>query len=66
MLFINIKKIACLYMFHFESVGRGHDRMVVGFSTTYAIHTCHHKCCEFESRSWRDVFDTTVWDKVCQ
>ena len=22
--------------------------------------------CEFESRSWRDVLDTTLWDKVCQ
>ena len=21
---------------------------------------------EFESRSWQEVFDTTIWDKVCQ
>jgi hypothetical protein len=29
----------------------GHDRMVVGFTTTYAISVYHHWCCEFESRS---------------
>jgi len=28
---------------------RGSDRMVVGFSTTYAIRAYHHWCCEFES-----------------
>jgi len=42
------------------------DRMVVGFITTYAISTYHHWCCEFESRSWQCVLDTTVCDKVCQ
>ena len=26
----------------------------------------HHYSCEFESRSWRDVFDTTLCDDVCQ
>ena len=37
---------------------RGHrdrDRMVVGLTTTYAISTYHHWCCEFESRSGRCV-----------
>ena len=29
----------------------GCDRMVVGFTTTYAISAYHHWCCEFESRS---------------
>ena len=29
----------------------GRHRMVVGFTTTYAISACHHWCCEFESRS---------------
>jgi hypothetical protein len=24
------------------------DRMVDGFTTTCAISTCHHKCCEFD------------------
>ena len=27
---------------------RGRDRMVDGFTTTCAISTCHHKCCEFD------------------
>ena len=43
-----------------------HDRMVVGFTTTCAISTYHHKCCEFEPRSWRGVLNTTLLDKVCQ
>jgi len=30
----------------------GHDRMVVGFTTTRAITANHHLSCEFESRSW--------------
>ena len=34
---------------------RGSDRMVVGFTTTYAISSYHHWCCEFESRSGRGV-----------
>jgi hypothetical protein len=32
---------------------RGRDRMVVGFTTTYAICAYHH--CEFESCTGRDV-----------
>jgi len=37
---------------HFTPRGRrGCDRMVVGFTTTYAISAYHHGCCEFESRS---------------
>jgi hypothetical protein len=34
---------------------RTRDRMVVGFTTTYAISTYHHCYCEFESRSGRGV-----------
>jgi hypothetical protein len=34
---------------------RGHDRLVVGFTTTYAISACHHWWCEFEPRSGRGV-----------
>ena len=30
---------------------RGCDRMVVGFTTTYAISAYHHQSCEFESCS---------------
>ena len=31
------------------------DRMVVGFTTIFAISAYHHCCCEFESRSGRGV-----------
>jgi len=34
---------------------RGCDRMVVWFTTTYAISAYHHWCCKFESRSGRGV-----------
>jgi hypothetical protein len=34
---------------------RCRGRMVVGFTTTYAISAYHHWCCEFESRSGRGV-----------
>ena len=39
---------------------RGRDRMVIGFTTTYAIIAYHHKSCEFELRLWRGVLDTTL------
>ena len=35
---------------------RGHDCIVVGFTTTCAIGAC----------SWRDVLDTTICNKICQ
>ena len=38
-------------------------RMVGGFTTTYAISAYYHLSCEFESRSWRCVLDTTLCDK---
>jgi hypothetical protein len=37
--------------------------MVVGFTTVYAISAYHHYCCEFESRSWGRVLDTTFMIK---
>jgi hypothetical protein len=39
------------------------DYMVVGFTT---ICVYHHKCCAFESRSWRGTLDATLCDQVCQ
>ena len=52
---------------HISQGHHGLDRMVVGFTTTCAISAYHHKsCCEFKSRSWRDVLDTALCDKVCQ
>jgi hypothetical protein len=45
---------------------RGHDRMVVGSTTTCAISSYHHLNREFESRSWRCVRETTLCYKVGQ
>ena len=45
---------------------RGRDRMVVGFTTTYVNSAYHHYRCEFETRSWRGVLETTLCDKACQ
>jgi hypothetical protein len=44
-------------------VGGRRDRMVVGFTTTSAISAYYHWSCEFESCSWRGVFDATLCDK---
>jgi hypothetical protein len=56
------------YYIYLHVVGgrHAHDRMVVGFTTTYAITAYHHPSCEFELRSMRGVLDTTLCDKVCQ
>ena len=42
------------------------DRMVVGFTTTYAISIYQYWSFEFESRPCRGVLDTTLCDKACQ
>ena len=44
---------------------RRSDRMVGSFTTTCAIRVYQFMKL-FESRSWRDVSDTTLCDKVCQ
>ena len=36
---------------------------VMSLSTIFQL---HHGGCEFESRSWQDVLDITLCDKVCQ
>jgi hypothetical protein len=41
-------------------------RMVVEFTTTFAIIAYHHLSWEFEPHSWRGVLDKTLCDKVCQ
>ena len=41
---------------------RGHDRIVVGFTTTCVSSFYHHLSCKFVSSSWRGVLDTC--DKV--
>ena len=44
-----------VFYFCSSRVCGGHDRMIAGLTTTCAISTYHHWCCEFESRSERDV-----------
>ena len=44
--------------------GHSHDRMIVWFTTTYAISAYHHWCCEFESRSGRGKQHYVI--KSCQ
>jgi len=56
----------CIYLQNVGRVRRVRDRMVVGFTTTYALSVHHHYRCELEPRSWRGVFDTALCDKVCQ
>jgi hypothetical protein len=45
---------------------RVHDHMVVRFTIKYAISIYHNESFEFEPRSWRDILDITLCDKVCQ
>ena len=45
---------------------RGHARMVVGFTTTYAISAYHHCSSEFEFSLMRGVLNTTLCDNGCQ
>ena len=49
--------IKCMNAFVYQHTGsrRSRDHIVVEFTTTYAIRGYHHRCCEFESRSGRDV-----------
>jgi hypothetical protein len=52
---------AWLYELYIITRGcRGLHRMVVGFTTTYAISAYHHwSCCEFESFDQCEVYNTT-------
>ena len=51
---------------HVRRIGTRRDRIIVGFTITYAISAYHHWSCEFESRWWRGALDTTLCNKVCQ
>ena len=42
---------------------RGHEPMVVGFTTTCAISAYHHLSHEFKPRSWRGTLQTTLCNK---
>jgi hypothetical protein len=56
--------VALVYIAERGRRGRDHDGMVVGFTNTCIISTYHHKSCEFESCSWRDILDTTLPDVI--
>jgi hypothetical protein len=43
-----------------------YDRMVVEFTTIYAISAYHHWGCEFVPHSWRGVLDTTLYNNNFQ
>ena len=48
------KKLYFIYLYATLNGKRGrcgHDSVVVGYTTTYAISAYHHLCCELESRS---------------
>ena len=62
----SIYSLPHLQIFNESGDRHGRDRMIVVFTTTYAISTYHHLSCEFESRSWQGTLDTTFCDKVCQ
>jgi hypothetical protein len=52
----NLHGIVCILSRRaFSTIYIYRDCMVVGFTTTYAISTYHHSCCEFESWSVRGV-----------
>jgi hypothetical protein len=49
----------CLIALNLSNGGRrGHT--IVGLTTTYVIIAYHHRRCDFESRSWGGVLDTTL------
>ena len=65
----NVKVLYIVFNMIFSYFSRNRcDRILFGFTTTCGIRAYHHvrQRCEFESRSWRDVLDTTLCDKVCQ
>jgi len=52
-----------LYIMYLGRHGR--DRMVVEFTTTFAISAYHHWCCEFECRSGRGVQHYVIKSLTC-
>ena len=48
-----------------SGIGGGRDRLVVGFTTTYAISACISPI-KFEPRTWSGVLVPTLCDKICQ
>ena len=61
-LVVHIYKVTHRFKYNIGRCSR--DCMVLVFTTKKAISAYHHWNCEFESRSWRDVLDTTLCDNV--
>ena len=55
---------ACLSLYCYVTARRGHARMIVGFTTTYAISAYHHWC--LWVRNSIRTRCTTLCDEVCQ
>ena len=61
-----------VFVFHFNENDllfrgrRGHDHMVVGFTTTNAISAYNHWCYGFKSRSGQGIQHYGLCDNVCQ
>ena len=51
-------KLLCCTMYLIDYLGTVRIMVVIS--------AYHHQSCNFESRSWQDVLDTTLCDKVCQ
>jgi len=62
--YLKLTHVGYFIHFTFNRGCRGHDCMVVEFTTICAISAYHHLSCEFEPRSWQGVLDTTLFDKV--
>ena len=53
------------FLFHCVLGRRGRDRMIVGFTTTYAFSAYQHERCEFESHSGEVYLIQHYVIKVC-
>jgi hypothetical protein len=57
---IKVRFVINKFVYSCSKARRGHARMVAGFTTTHATSAYHHSRCEFESRLWWGVPDTTL------
>jgi hypothetical protein len=63
--FVNVFWKLCFFWYIFRG-RRGRVRMMDEITTTYALSAYHHLRCEFETRSWQGVLNTTLCDKSYQ
>ena len=58
----NIKKPPQLIKFLYFKIVKKKTTLIIICIATYVISAYHHYSCEFESRSWHGVLDTTLCD----